>query len=59
MSFAQQSNGNATYIRGTHHPTDLLHGVQIRAEPTVHGEDLLVDDGCNWQTVEAVRECLP
>jgi hypothetical protein len=25
----------------------------------VHGEDLLVDDGSNGQTVEAVGECLP
>ncbi len=25
----------------------------------MHGEDLLVDDGCNGQAVEAVRECLP
>jgi hypothetical protein len=25
----------------------------------MHGEDLLVDDGSNWQTVEAIRECLP
>lgn len=25
----------------------------------MHGEDFLVDDGCDWQTVEAVCECLP
>lgn len=25
----------------------------------MHREDLLVDDGCNWQAVEAVCECLP
>lgn len=25
----------------------------------MHGEDLLVDDGCDWQTVETVRERLP
>jgi len=25
----------------------------------VHAEDLLVDDGCDWQTVETVRERLP
>ena len=25
----------------------------------MHGEDLLIDDGCDWQAVKAVRECLP
>ena len=25
----------------------------------MHGEDLLVDDGRDWQTVEAVCECFP
>lgn len=25
----------------------------------MHGENLLVNDGSNWQAVEAVRECLP
>ncbi len=25
----------------------------------MHGEDLIVDDGCDGQAVEAVRKCLP
>jgi hypothetical protein len=25
----------------------------------VHCKNLLVDDGCNWQAVEAIGECLP
>lgn len=25
----------------------------------MHGENLLVDDGCDWQAIEAVCECLP
>jgi hypothetical protein len=25
----------------------------------VHGEDFLVDDGSNWQAVEAISEGLP
>ncbi len=25
----------------------------------MHGEDLLVNDRCDWQAVEAVRKCLP
>ena len=25
----------------------------------MHGEDLLVDDGGNWQAIEAIRESLP
>ena len=48
-----------THIRGSHDPPDLLHGVQVRAETAVHGEDLLVDDRGNGQAVEAVRERLP
>lgn len=47
------------YISGSHDPADLLHGVQIRAQTSVHGEDLLVDNGGNWQAVEAVCEGLP
>lgn len=49
----------STYISGTHDPTDLLHRVEIRAQTTVHGENLLVDDRRNRQTVEAVGERLP
>lgn len=48
-----------TYISGTHDPTDLLHRVQVGAQATVHGKDLLVDDGRDRQTVEAVSKSLP
>jgi hypothetical protein len=37
----------------------LLHRVQVRAETTVHGENLLVDDGSDRETVEAVGKGLP
>ena len=47
------------HIRGTHDSANLFHGVQVGTQATVHGEDLLVDDGCDWQAVEAVRKCLP
>ena len=53
------SQATVTYIRGSHHPPDLLHGVEVRAQTTVHGEDLLIDDGGDGQTVEAVGERLP
>ena len=49
----------ATYIRWAHDPTYLLHGVEIRAQTTMHGEDLLVDDCGNGQAVEAIRKSLP
>lgn len=49
----------ATYVGRTHHTSDLLHGVEVGAQTAVHSENLLVDDGSNWQTVEAVRERLP
>lgn len=48
-----------TYVSGSHDTADLLHGVQIRAETTVHGEDLLVDDSGDGKAVEAVGEGLP
>lgn len=52
-------NGRTTYISRSHDTPDLLHRVQVRAETTVHCEDLLVNNGCNWQAVEAVSEGLP
>lgn len=48
-----------THVSWSHDPADLLHRVQIGTQATVHGEDLLIDDGSNWQAVEAVREGLP
>ena len=50
---------HATYVSGPHDAADLLHRVKIRAQTTVHGEDLLVDDSGDGQAVEAVRESLP
>lgn len=49
----------ATYIGGAHDTADLFHRVEIRAQTTVHGEDLLVDDGGNREAVEAVGKSLP
>ena len=49
----------ATYIRRSHHTTDLFHGIQIRAKSPMHGEYFLVDDCCNRQAIEAIGECLP
>jgi hypothetical protein len=46
-------------ISRSHDTTDLLHRVEIGAETTVHGEDLLVNNGSNRETVEAVGKCLP
>lgn len=48
-----------TYISRTHDSADLLHGVQIRAQTTVHRKDLLVDDSGDRKAIEAVGECLP
>jgi hypothetical protein len=48
-----------TYIGRSHDSPDLLHGVQVRAQAAVHGEDLLIDDSSNGQAVEAVGESLP
>lgn len=51
--------GFITYISGPHYTADLLHGVQIGTQPSVHCEDLFVDDGGDRQAVEAVGKCLP
>lgn len=48
-----------TYISWSHDSADLLHRVEVRAQASVHGEDLLVDDGGNGKAVEAVGERLP
>ena len=48
-----------TYIRRPHYATNLLHGIQIWAQSTMHCKDLLVNDGRNGQAIEAVRKSLP
>ena len=48
-----------TYICGAHDTTDLLHGVEIWTETTMHGKDLLVNARSNRQTVEAISEGFP
>jgi len=54
------SKGNLeTYVSWSHDTSNLLHRVQIWAKTSVHGEDLLVDDCCNGQAVETVRESFP
>ena len=58
MGFATNT-AKAAYVGRSHDSPDLLHGVQVRAQAAVHGEDLLVDDGSDGQAVEAVGESLP
>ncbi len=48
-----------SYIGRPHDTTNLLHGIQVRAEATVHRENLFVYNGSNWQAIEAVGESLP
>ena len=52
-------HGAETYISRAHDTANLLHGVEIRTETTVHREDLLINYGSNGQAVEAVGKCLP
>lgn len=47
------------YIGWPHDTTNLLHGVQVRAEAAMHCKNFLVYDCSNWQAIEAVGECLP
>ncbi|CDK26665.1 unnamed protein product [Kuraishia capsulata CBS 1993] len=46
-------------IGRSHHPSNLLHCVEIRTESSMHGKDLFVDDGSNRQTVETISKRLP
>jgi hypothetical protein len=51
--------GGETHISGPHHAAYLLHRIQIWAQPTVHREYLLINNGSNGQTIEAIRERFP
>lgn len=55
----REMTGDVTNISGSHDASDLLHRVQVGAEASVHSEDLLINDGGNRKTVEAIRKCLP
>jgi len=46
-------------VCGTHDASDLLHGLKIRTEAAMTAEDLLVDDGGDWEAVKAVGERFP
>lgn len=48
-----------TYISGPHHTANLLHRVEVGTETTVHRENLLINNGRDRETVEAVRKGLP
>ena len=48
-----------TYIRGTHDASNLLHRIQIGAQTSMHGEDLLINNGGDWQAIKAIRKSLP
>ena len=52
-------DGEKTYIGWSHDTTNLLHGVEIRAQTAVHGENFLVNDSGDGQAVEAVGKRLP
>lgn len=54
-----RSKRRTTYISGSHDTADLLHRVEVGTKTTVHGKDLLVNNGGNGETVEAVGKCLP
>lgn len=47
------------HIRRPHDPPNLLHALQVWGKASVHGKDLLIDDGGNGEAVEAVCERLP
>jgi len=46
-------------ISWSHNVLDLLEFFEFGTESAMHAENLLVDDSCNWQTVEHICEHLP
>ena len=38
---------------------DLLQIVQLGWEASVNAEDLVIYDGCNWETIKALNELFP
>lgn len=46
-------------VSGSHDAADLFHGLQVGRKAAVTTKDLLVDDGCDRQTVEAIGERFP
>jgi hypothetical protein len=51
--------GCQAYISGTHYTANLFHRVQVRAKTSMHCKNLFINDGGNWQTVEAVGKSFP
>lgn len=48
-----------TYVGRPHDPPDLLHGIEIWGQTPMHSENLLVNDGSNWETIKTIREGFP
>lgn len=46
-------------VGGSHNALDLLERAELRAQTSVHAQDLLIDDGSDGQAIEAVGEGLP
>jgi hypothetical protein len=46
-------------ISGSHDSLDLVETAQLWGEPSMHAEDLFVNNGCNGQAIEAVSESFP
>jgi hypothetical protein len=46
-------------VRRSRDLANLLHGVKLRAQSSMHAEDFFVNDGGNRHAVEAVRESFP
>lgn len=46
-------------VRRPDYPFNLAHRTQVRAEPAMNTEYLVVDDRCYRQAVEAISERLP
>ena len=55
----QERRTSVGNVRRPHYSPYLLHRLQIGRKTTMHCEYLLIDDGRNWQAVEAVGERLP
>ena len=47
------------YVCRSHNTSNLIHGVQIRTQPSVHTEYLFIDNGRNRHAVEHIGKGFP
>jgi hypothetical protein len=47
------------HICGSHNSLDLFETAKFWAKSSMHAKNFLVNDSCNWETVETISKCFP